>query len=1219
MRTYLWMDNIMKAREGDDQFMTFLGMPLIWDTGASRGLTPFRADFIDYQEVDVIVHDISKANRVIGIGTVMYKFVDTNGKEVYLPGVAYHMPNATIRLFSPQSYIQSYGGHATLEGSMVTHHLPPSCAQRAEGEVGSSIEFPINVLTANTPMVSGVACTDKERSLVGPHLMSAIPSQLLDFRTRTNLVIDDHEFEFLRPTATYMTRLNTFKDVVAPGNTNLTKSQQELLMWHWKFGISMGRVQSLMQPQKYKDANDVETTRKPVIEKKQSGSSSCPIPRDSTWEMARAKRRSPKVMKQIAIKEREGVITAKNYKVGEHVSVDQYVVKTPGRLFSGYGRESSDRRYHGGTIFNDAASGAIYAHNQVSLGACETVLAKQTFEEWLHELAFSEVKHYHGDNGIFTATEFREDCELNNQTQSFSGVGAKHQNARAERSIQTIMAMARTYMIHVGLRWTERGSDNLALWAFAVRHAVWTYNRLPNVITGLTPYELMTRHCADHQDLRRSHVWGCPVYVLDPKIQDGGKVPKWKRRARLGQFVGFSEEHSSLVALVRNLLTGKISPQYHVVFDDAFQTVFGVDSDPEVVTKIDEEIWENGHDYYAEAEYDESGDLVYSPPPLEECWLTEAEIEKAKVAAGEQKARAKRRRQERIAQIPGNTTSDWATQRDLDIVSDDDDSLSAGDSESEGDFNLDNDDEIMQTDGISNDSPTGPHLIEEDDPGEPEGAEDEDAWTRTGGRLRRRHVNFADVSTSEIADIPSRIRSRHVCSMSASMPPKASRQARDKTRSRRQAAVQRQTEGDRLLTAVEELDSPTPSISKIMSSPLAKFVSLAARDSGYDGSVEHLLLEYVHPLFLKAKAAASAADNPNWNQAMNSEFANDWWKAAVKEIQTLEEMDAWEVVDRPPDANIVGGTWAFKLKRYPDGQVKKFKARFCARGDQQKEGIDFFETYAPVVQWTTVRLMLILEVLLNLKSKQGDVTAAFLHASVEKDEKIYVHMPRGFSKPGKVLKLKKTLYGLRQSPRAFWKYMVQKMADVGMPQSDLDPCLFIGEKVICIVYVDDLLFWARDETDISEVALKLRDIGVDLEQEDDAAGFLGVDMVRDSTTGLIEMKQTGLIKRIIDALGLDDGNVARKLTPSSGEPLIRDETGDPFEGDFNYASVVGMLLYLSGHSRPDITYAVNCCARYMFNPRKRHEIAIKRIGRYLKGTANRGLIINPNKSSTRTN
>ena len=225
-------------------------------------------------------------------------------------------------------------------------------------------------------------------------------------------------------------------------------------------------------------------------------------------------------------------------------------------------------------------------------------------------------------------------------------------------------------------------------------------------------------------------------------------------------------------------------------------------------------------------------------------------------------------------------------------------------------------------------------------------------------------------------------------------------------------------------------------------------------------------MNWVHPLFLKAKAAASKEDNPNYWEAMNGPFADEYWKAAVKEIETLEGMDAWDVVDKTPDMNVIDSTWAFKLKRFPDGMIKKFKGRFCARGDQQVEGIDYFETYAPVVQWTTVRLMLILEVLLGLKSKQGDVTAAFLHADVEKDEKVYVRMPHGFRKKGKVLKLKKTLYGLRQSPRAFWKYLVQKMKICGMPQSDLDPCLFIGEKLICICYVGDLIFWAKDDKDI---------------------------------------------------------------------------------------------------------------------------------------------------------
>jgi len=181
-----------------------------------------------------------------------------------------------------------------------------------------------------------------------------------------------------------------------------------------------------------------------------------------------------------------------------------------------------------------------------------------------------------------------------------------------------------------------------------------------------------------------------------------------------------------------------------------------------------------------------------------------------------------------------------------------------------------------------------------------------------------------------------------------------------------------------------------------MASPLSRFITLAANDCGYRGSTLELVTTWVHPLFLKAKAEASKEDNPNWSQAMNGHFSDDYWKAAVKEIETLEGMEAWEVVDEKTGMNIIDSTWVFKLKRFPDGLIKKFKARFCARGDQQVEGVDFFETYAPVVQWTTIRLMLILEVLLDLKSKQGDVTAAFLHADLDEGEEVYVRMPRGF-------------------------------------------------------------------------------------------------------------------------------------------------------------------------------------------------------------------------------
>ena len=209
--------------------------------------------------------------------------------------------------------------------------------------------------------------------------------------------------------------------------------------------------------------------------------------------------------------------------------MDQYVVNTPGRLPTRYGREGINNRYHGGTIFNDAATGGIWVENQVSLGAGETITSKKKFEQWLFELACIEVKHYRSDNGVFDSELFREECDSKDQTQSFSGVGAQHQNARAERSIQTIMYMARTFMLHVALHWSESHVDDLSLWPFAVKHAVWLYNRLPNPITGLTPMEMLTNVKTDHRDLLRSHVWGCPTFVLDPKLQNDQKIPKWNK------------------------------------------------------------------------------------------------------------------------------------------------------------------------------------------------------------------------------------------------------------------------------------------------------------------------------------------------------------------------------------------------------------------------------------------------------------------------------------------------------------------------------------------------------------------------------------------------------------------------------------------------------------------------------------------------------------------
>lgn len=217
-------------------------------------------------------------------------------------------------------------------------------------------------------------------------------------------------------------------------------------------------------------------------------------------------------------------------------------------------------------------------------------------------------------------------------------------------------------------------------------------------------------------------------------------------------------------------------------------------------------------------------------------------------------------------------------------------------------------------------------------------------------------------------------------------------------------------------------------------------------------------------------------------------------------------------------------------------------------------------------------------------------------------------MPRGFKEDGYVLKLKRSLYGLKQSQRNFFEHLSKQLISADLVPSKADPCLFIGKGCIVVTYVDDLLVFAKNDLIIEKLMVGLKAVGADIKKENDVAGFLGVD-IQKNDSGSITMTQTGLIDRIISALGLDEAN--NKETPAKLGTLPKDENGSQCNAGFNYASVVGMLLYLEGHTRPDISFAVNQCSRYTFSPRRSHEEALKHIGRYLKGTRTQGLILTP--------
>ena len=265
--------------------------------------------------------------------------------------------------------------------------------------------------------------------------------------------------------------------------------------------------------------------------------------------------------------------------------------------------------------------------------------------------------------------------------------------------------------------------------------------------------------------------------------------------------------------------------------------------------------------------------------------------------------------------------------------------------------------------------------------------------------------------------------------------------------------------------------------------------------------------------------------------------------------------------------------------------------------------------------------MFVLSILLGLKTCQVDYTLAFVQAKAAPGT--YIEMPKLFEAPGKILELKRNLYGMCKAPRNFYKHLKKGLEDRGLIPSPHDHCLFMSKDLIAITYVDDCIFFARNDKVINSFIESLRKAPPEkskvwdnfiLNKEDDYAGFLGIDISNSKhVPGKIELLQVGLIDRILQVLNLDKENASVRHEPASTTPLGKDEQGAPRKEQWSYSSVIGMLLYLASNSRPDIAFAVNQAAKFTHNPKLSHEVAIKRIGRYLKLTCNRGLVINPNE------
>ena len=203
---------------------------------------------------------------------------------------------------------------------------------------------------------------------------------------------------------------------------------------------------------------------------------------------------------------------------GQCVSVDHYVSPVHGRHVDDYGRACHQDGYTGGAVFVDHASSKIFHQPQTDLTATSTIFCKQRVEADAVNFVIS-IKKYHSDNGVFCSQEFREHCCGQDQDLDCSAPGANHQNGVTERAIGTLSRMACANLIHLMIHWPQHCDINL--WALALDYAIWVYNRTPRrSLGGLTPKEFWSGSRSDHADLKRAHIFGCPVYVLEPDRQD---------------------------------------------------------------------------------------------------------------------------------------------------------------------------------------------------------------------------------------------------------------------------------------------------------------------------------------------------------------------------------------------------------------------------------------------------------------------------------------------------------------------------------------------------------------------------------------------------------------------------------------------------------------------------------------------------------------------------
>lgn len=371
---------------------------------------------------------------------------------------------------------------------------------------------------------------------------------------------------------------------------------------------------------------------------------------------------------------------------------------------------------------------------------------------------------------------------------------------------------------------------------------------------------------------------------------------------------------------------------------------------------------------------------------------------------------------------------------------------------------------------------------------------------------------------------------------------------------------------------------------------------------------EHLQEAMVYP-------PTESQEPSTYQEALASQDSAKWQEAMDDEMRSLHDADTWVLVDRQPGMKVVKSKWVYRIKRNEKGDIQKYKARLVAVGASQIQGVDYYETFSPVVKLTSLRTLLALANEENMVMRQLDVKTAYLHGVLE--EEVFMEQPPGSSMTSqKVCKLHKSIYGLKQSGRTWYQTLDKTLRGLNYKRLETDRCVYIHQsptsRVLLSVYVDDMLM-AADTEDALREAINLLSQKIDLKDLGEPKFILGIEVNRDKHKRQVLIHQQKYITEVLKRFGMESCKPVKtpieKTQPKKpdGHREPSGDCADKQQRAVPYQNLIGSLMYLAQATRPDIAFATNYLSQFNNCHDETHWKMAKRVLRYLSGTRTTGI------------